>query len=149
MALDSFNKAEIAAGRKLAPAYEGDVKTIVCRTPTTYAAQAVNEIWSTGMIVKDGSRLKGLRISFGTGAASSTLDVGLRNAATLVAVDATALAAAHAITTAAVNDVVSGTKLTLGTDYIVPADCEIYATFKGATNTANQQIVLYVDVIEP
>jgi hypothetical protein len=149
MAVDSVKKVENAAGRKVAPSYEGNLRSYVATTPAAYAAQAVNEIWSTGIVLKDGSRLKGMRISFGTGAASSTLDVGLRDARTLVAVDSTALAALHAITTAAVNDVVSGTKITLGSDYILPQDCEVYATFKGATNTANQRITIYVDVIEP
>jgi hypothetical protein len=78
-----------------------------------------------------------------------TLAVGLRNAQTKAVIDATAIAAATAITTAATQQVNTGTKLTNGQRYVLDQDAEIYFTLAGATPTANAQIRVEVPYITP
>lgn len=144
-----FGKAENAAGRKLKPAYEGRMVGRFITTPATYSAQSVDDTMASGQFIPAGARVVGVKVGNGTGASSSTLNVGLRKRDGTV-VDATALASLNAITTAkAPTEVVSGTKLTAGQDYVLADDCEVYFTFKGATSSADQRISVLVMTIEP
>lgn len=129
--------AELAAGRKAL--YDSQSKSFVAvaEMPTTYTA-GQNDTVATGVILKKGSRLLApVTISGNTNTASLTVAVGIRDATTKVAIDATALAAATAITTAATVQVNTGTKLTAGQRYVLPQDVEVYFTLAGAVPTAN------------
>jgi hypothetical protein len=141
--------AEFAAGRKVLADSQGDRSVAVCEMPTTYTA-AQNDTVGTGLILKKGARLlSGVTISNATNAASVTLAVGIRNALTKAAIDATAIAAATAITTAATAQVNTGTKITAGQRYVLDQDAEIYFTLAGGTPTANAAIRVEVPYIGP
>lgn len=131
---------ELAAGRKALYDTQGKKFTAVCEMPTTYTAASGDTVGS-GVILKKGSRLlAGPVLSNATNTASLTLAVGIRDATTKVAIDATAIMAATAITTAATADIYTGTKITAGQRYVLLADAEIYFTFAAATPTANAAI---------
>ena len=132
--------AEIAAGRKVDFSSQGKSFMAVCEMPTTYTA-AQNDTVGSGIVLKKGARLLApVTIANNTNTASLTLAVGIRNNATKVAIDATGLAAATAITTAACAQVNTGTKLTAGQRYVLAEDAEIYFTLAGAAPTANVAI---------
>lgn len=119
--------------------------TFVFQTPTTYAAQAINEIFRMG-IIPAGSRILPFgRLECGAGAASSTLNIGLRTLAAGTVVSATQIASGVNLTTAGVKALDNGAAFS-GAGYICPEDMEVYGTFTGATNTANQQITVYLPV---
>lgn len=140
--------AAIALGQKVHPTNQNRVRVAIVETPAVYAAPANGDTFATGIVLPKGSRLLcPVTISNGTNASSVTLALGLRDPVTKVAIDATAIAAATAITTAATAQVNTGTKLTAGQTYTLPSDAEIYGTFAGATPNANVAIraeVLYV-----
>lgn len=129
--------AEIAAGRKVLVDTQSEVSMAVFEMPTTYTA-AQNDTVGSGIVLKKGTRLlNGVFLSNAANTASLTFAVGIRDNITKVAVDATAIMAATAITSAANAEVNTGTKLTGGQRYVLTADCEIYGTFAAATPTAN------------
>lgn len=139
--------AEIAAGRKALYDSQGEVSIAVCEMPTTYTAASGDTV-GFGVVLKKGTRLlNGVFLSNAANTASLTFAVGLRNASTKVAVDATAIAAATAITSAANAEINTGTKLTAGQRYVLDQDCEIYGTFAAATPTANAAIRVEVPYI--
>jgi hypothetical protein len=141
--------AELAAGRKIGLESQGVHSVAVCEMPATYTA-ANGDTVGSGIVLKKGSRLLcPVTISGNGNAASVTLAVGLRNAQTKAVIDATAIAAATAITTAATQQVNTGTKLTNGQRYVLDQDAEIYFTLAGATPTANAQIRVEVPYITP
>jgi hypothetical protein len=139
----------IAAGRKVDPTAQNRSRFAVITTAPAWTA-ANGDTAGTGITLLKGSRLIcDVVASFAAGAASSTLSVGLRDAVTKVAVDATAIVNALAITAAATSQVNTGTKMVNGQDYVLPQDCEIYLTFGGAAPTANQAIRLEIPYIAP
>lgn len=139
----------IASGKKVDPTAQNRSRFAVITTAATWSA-ANGDTAGTGIVLLKGSRLIcDVVASFAAGAASSTLSVGLRDANTKVAVDATAIINALAITTAATSQVNTGTKLITGQDYVLPQDCEIFLTFGGAAPTANQAIRVEVPYIAP
>lgn len=146
--VNSYQAAEIAAGRKLAPAAHNRLRCAYFRTPTTHAI-ANGDTMGSGITLPAGARIVRVRESHGAGAASSTVDVGVRNPTTKVAIVADAIVKALALTSAGVSDPVTGTKILGGADYVLPSDAELYATFGGATPTANQQVAFWVDYIAP
>ena len=132
---------EIAANRKVLFDSQGAVSVAVCEMPATHSGAAVADAIGFGVILKKGSRLlSGPTLSFSTGTASCTLNLGLRDPVTKVAIDATALAAATAITTAATAQINTGTKVTAGQRYVLTQDAELYSTVAGAAVAANQAI---------
>ena len=144
------SSAAIVAGRKTDPTDQNRVRVAVLQTAPTYAAMLSGDTIATGIVLVKGTRLLcPVTLSNAANAASLTLAVGLRDATTKVAVDATAIMAATAITTAATAQVNTGTKLTAGQFYVLPQDCEIYATTGGATSTANAQIRVEVSYVAP
>lgn len=139
--------AQVAGSKSPAGSFNR-VRAAVITMAAAYAAPAQNDTAGTEIVLVQGTRLAGnVFLSNGAGTASSTLSVGLRNATTKVVVDATAIIAASAITTAGAATVNTGTKLTGGQDYILDQDCEIYLTFGGAAGAANQQIRVDVPFI--
>lgn len=142
--------AAILAGRKTDPTSMNRKRTAIVETPATYAAPANGDTFATGIVLPKGTRLiSGVTLSNAANAASVTLAMGLRDATTKVAVDATAIMAATAITTAQTIQVNTGTKLTAGQFYVLPQDCEIYGTFGGATPSANVAIRVEIDYLAP
>ena len=138
------------AGSKAPAASFNRVRKAVVTMAAAYAAPAQYDIAGTSMVLEQGTRLVGpVIVSNDTGTASSTLSVGLRDAVTKVAVDATAIVNAVAITTAATASVLTGTMLITRVDYLLPQDCEIYLTFGGAAGAANQQIRVEVPFVAP
>lgn len=121
-------------------------KVLVATTPATYAAQAVNEIFDL-FFIPAGSRIPPFcRVECAAGAASSTLSIGLRSAATGVVVNAGAIATGVNLTAAGIKDANNGT-VYAGGGYVAPEDLVAYGTFTGATNTANQAITVYLPVV--
>jgi hypothetical protein len=144
------SSAAIVAGRKTDPTDQNRVRVAVFQTAATYAAVPSGDTIATGLVLQKGTRLLcPVTLSNATNAASVTLAVGLRDAVTKVAIDATAIMAATAITTAATAQVNTGTKLTAGQFYTLPQDAEIYATIGGATSTANAQIRVEISYVAP
>lgn len=149
MAIDStqFSGPRSAPPVKVAPTDNGsDVKVFVFQTPATYAAQAVNEIFRMGVIPAGSRILPTGALECAAGAASSTLSIGLRRASDLSVISATQIASAVNLTAAGVKDINNGAGFA-GTGYVAPVDMEVYGTFTGATNTANQQITVYLPVV--
>ena len=107
--------AAIALGQKVNPTNQNRVRVGIFEMPAAYAAPANGDTFATGIVLPKGTRLLApVTVSGATNAASVTLSVGLRDATTKVAVDATALVNALAVTTAATVRVNTGTKLTGG-----------------------------------
>ena len=104
----------------------------------------------TAIQIPGGSRiLAPVTLSNGTGAASSTISVGLRNSITKVASDATAILAATSLTTAGTAQFNTGTKVTAGQFYTTTEPSEVFLTFGGATPTANQAIRVEFSFVSP
>lgn len=144
------SQVDKTAGRKIASAVQNRVRSAVVQTAAVYAAPAVTDTVGTGLILPLGSRIMlPITLSNGAGTAASTLALGLRDPVTKVAIDATAIMAATAITAAATAQVNTGTKLVNGQEYLLPQDCEIYGTFAGAAGAANQQIRAEIPYLSP
>jgi hypothetical protein len=140
---------EVAAGRKVLYDTQGEKSVAVCEMPSAYTA-AQNDTVGTGIILKKGARLlAGVMLSNAANTASLTLAVGIRNPVTKAAIDATAIMAATAITSAATAQVNTGTKLTAGQRYVLLEDAEIYFTLAGAAPTANAAIRVEVPYLQP
>lgn len=136
---------EVAANRKALYDSQGKSFMGVCEMPLVHAGAAIADTIGFGIILKRGTRLLGpVLVSNGAGTAASTLAVGIRNAATKVAVDATAVLAATAINAAQNISAITGTKLTNGQRYVLDQDCELYGTVAGAAIPANQVIRIEV-----
>jgi len=129
---------DIAAGRRTHPTAQNRVRVAVIDSASVYTA-ANADTFATGLVLPKGSRLLApVTLSNAAGAASSTLSLGLRNALTKEVIDATAIIAAAALTSAQQVQLNTGTKMINGQYYVLPVDCEIFGTFGGATPTANQ-----------
>src|SRR4051812_43117029 len=149
--LNTATRTKVAqtAGVKAPAASHNRVRVAVIETPAAWTA-ANGDTAGTSLVLLQGSRLLcPVTLSNGTGAASSTVSVGIRDNLTKVAIDATAVLAATAITTAATAQVNTGTKLTAGQFYVMPQDVELYLTFGGAAPTANQAIRVEVSYVAP
>ena len=142
--------AAIALGQKTNPTNQNRVRVAIFEMPAAYAAPANGDTFATGIVLAKGSRLlMPVSVSNAANAASVTLSLGLRDATTKVAVDATAIVNALAIASAQAVQVNTGTKLTAGQFYTLPQDCEIYGTFGGATPNANVQIRGEIHYVAP
>ena len=150
--LDTITRSRVAqvAGRKASATTQNRDRVVIIDTPATYAAPASGDTFGTGIILPKGSRLLCAPfLSNAANTASLTVQFGIRDAITKVAIDATAIMAATAITTAATAQVVTGTKLTAGQFYEMPQDVEIYGTFGGASGTANAAIRAEIPFVAP
>lgn len=121
-------------------------KVLVATTPAAYAAQAVNEIFDLFFIPAGSRVLPFGRVECAAGAASSTLNIGLRSAATGTVVSATSIASGVNIAAAGIKDANNGAAFA-GGGYIAPEDLIAYGTFTGATNSANQAITVYQPIL--
>ncbi|RQO38618.1 hypothetical protein DBR37_01615 [Herminiimonas sp. KBW02] len=150
--LDTLTRSKVAqvAGRKATATTQNRNRVAIIDTPATYASPADGSTFGTGIILPKGSRLLcPMTLSNAANAASLTLSLGIRDAITKVAIDATAICAATAITTAATAQLNTGTKVTGGQFYEMPADVEIYGTLAGAAGTANAAIRAEIPFIAP
>lgn len=127
-------------GKQLPTDAIGRVRCVIINTPATYTA-AVDDTIGSGIAIPKGARFLSIgRIANASGAASSTLNVGLRNFRTKAAVDEDGLVALIGIQTAGVSNAANGFFFLNGIDYVTTDETELYATWKGATPTANQQL---------
>lgn len=141
--------AAIAAGRKTDPTNQNRVRVAIVETAPAYTA-ANGDTFASGIVLVKGTRLLcPVTISNAANAASVTLALGLRDPVTKVAIDATAIAAATAISSAQTVQVNTGTKLTDGQVYTLPQDAEIYGTLAGATPNANVAIRAEIAYVAP
>lgn len=150
MAIQSTQYAGLTSNPRVKPSpvdSGNSVKLFRFTTPTTYAAQAANELWDMGVIPAGTLVLPFGVLENATNAASVTLAIGLRSLATGTVVSATQLLAATAITTAARTLINSGAAFTAGVGYVCTEDMIVYGTFAGATTTANAQISVYLPVV--
>lgn len=137
-------------GRKSPAATKNRVRTAVIQSAAAYSAPAQGDTLGTALVLPQGARvLLPVTLSNGTGTASSTISVGLRDPVTKVAIDATAVLNAAAFATAATAQFNTGTKVTGGQEYFLPQDAELYATIGGAAGAANQQFRIEVPYLSP
>lgn len=124
-----------------------NIKSFFVNTPATYAAQAIGQVFDFGVIPAGSRILPKAELSCAAGAASSTIDIGIKKASDGTVILANGLAVGIALTTAGIKDANNGTLLALGTGYITTEDVIIYGTFQGAANTANQQIAVTLSYV--
>src|SRR5690606_34188279 len=101
--LDTVTRSRVAqvAGRKATATTLNRNRVAIIDTPAAYAAPADGDTFGTGIILPKGSRLLcGMVLSNAANTASLTLALGIRDAVTKEAIDATAIMAAKAITSA-------------------------------------------------
>jgi len=141
-----------AAGNKIAHCSNGKVQTLVITTPLVFAQLAIADTMATGIIIPKGSRVIAVRKNHGTGTASSTFDLGLRQTdAAKTVIDADGLVAVSALTTATTTslDCGNGALIAAGIDSVTAYDAEVYLTAQGAVLAANQAVRIEVDYIGP
>ena len=137
------------AAQKAHPTAFNRPRSINIDTPPVWTA-ALNDTAGTALVLPAGSRLLPVvELSNAVGAAGSTLSVGLRDAVTKVAIDATAIMAATSIAADQTIGVRTGTKASSGQFYTTPVDAEVYLTFGGAAPLANQAIHIELEFVSP
>ena len=148
--VNSYQAAEIAAGRKLKHCDNGNVRRLVFTTPATFSQLAIGDTMASGQFIPKGSRILAVWKGHGTGTASSTADIGLRKRDGTV-VDADGLSALTTLTTATTVDLSVGTGalMAAGVDYVTADDVEVYLTAQGAVLAANQDVRITVEYISP
>jgi hypothetical protein len=149
--LNTATRTQVAqtAGVKSHPASFNRVRELIIDTPAVWSA-ANGDTAGTSLVIPAGSRLRSsVIVSSAAGNASSTISVGLRDATTKVAIDATAIASGVSIAGAATAGFITGTKTSNGQYYVLPVDAEVYLTFGGATPLANQPIRIEMSFVSP
>jgi hypothetical protein len=139
---NSVQAQKVADRKKLLPAEShGRQRVLVATLAAAHAAYAVNDTILLGVVPVNSRFLTGAVVSIGgAGTASSTVDIGFRNANTKVVIDADGIAVGADISAAAKVAADTGALVAAAADYLTPADVEVYATVKGAVLAANQQI---------
>lgn len=140
--VNSVQAQKVADRKKLLPAEShGRQRVLVATLAAAHAAYAVNDTVLLGVVPVNSRFLTGAVVSIGgAGTASSTVDIGIRNATTKVVIDADGIAVGADISAAAKVAADTGALVAAAADYLTPADVEVYATVKGAVLAANQQI---------
>jgi hypothetical protein len=140
----SRQAAKVAAGTKMSPneAY-GKVRVITITTPAT-VTWANGDTIASPVVLPVGTRLLlGSYVSNSAMGASAVMNVGLRDLAG-VAISATAIASAIDMSAAARTLLANGAYVAAGIEYVTTVPSVVYATFSGATPTANAQV--HIDV---
>lgn len=146
----SRQAAKIAAGTKLSPHEASGKKRVIVITSPATAAWAQNDLIASGIRLPIGTRiLADTNVSREALGAGVTLDVGLRDFVTKVAVDADGIAAAVDVSAAGVGAANNGAFVAAGAEYITTTVTEIYATLGGANPTDDKQIRIEVSVVTP
>lgn len=144
------SQVDKTAGRKSPAAVQNRSRTAYIQSALTYPAPGITDTLATGLMLKQGTRLSGMVLcSMAAGTAASTVSIGLRDATTRVAIDATAILNAEPFNAAQTVVRATGTKVTNGQEYYIPQDAEIYLTIGGAAGLANQQFRFEVGYIGP
>lgn len=140
--VNSAQAQKVADNKKLMPAEShGRQRVLVATLPATHAAYAVNDTILLGVVPVNSRFLTGAIVSVGgAGTASSTVDIGIRNANTKEVIDVDGIADGVDIASAGKIDADTGALIAAAADYITPADVEVYATVLGAVLAANQKI---------
>ena len=139
-----FNSRQITALAgtpkvKAAPYDFGEPSLLIAGTPAT-VTWANGDTFVIGVIPKGCRVLRSGKVWHGAFGASVTMTIGLRDATTKTAVDAAGLLASASVATAGlVKNIDTGNLLNQVNGYVTTADLEVYATFAGATPTANAQ----------
>ena len=127
----------------------GKRRAVVITSPAT-VTWADGDTIGSGFPLPVGTRLMADSIaSHAAMGASVVLDVGIRNFATKVAIDADGIASGVAVATAGRPVLNNGALVAAGVEYVTTEVCEVYATLRGAVPTANAQIRIEVDVVTP
>lgn len=146
----SRQAAKIAANTRLSAHEAGGKKRVIVITSPATAAWAQNDIFASGVQLPIGTRI--LCDSFVSNealGAGVTLDVGLRNFDTKVAIDADGIAAAVDVAAAGRTALNNGALVAAGVEYVTTSVSEIYATLGGANPTDDKQVRIEVSVIIP
>ncbi|MFM9434606.1 uncharacterized protein YfaA (DUF2138 family) [Janthinobacterium sp. CG_23.3] len=144
----SRQAAKIVAGTKLSPHEAAGKKRVYVITSPAAAAWAQNDIFASGVRLPIGSRiLCNSYVSNEAMGAGVTLDVGLRDWTTKVAIDADGIAAAVDVAAAGRTSLNNGAFVAAGVEYVTTVVSEIYATLGGANPTDDKQIRIEVCVV--
>ncbi|OWY35296.1 hypothetical protein [Herbaspirillum aquaticum] len=148
--LSTVTRTKVAqvAGSKMTATANNRERVAIIDTAAAYSA-ANGDTFGTGIIIPKGARLLAPYLSNAAGNASSTLSIGIRDAVTGVAIDATALINAASLAAASAGQISTGTKIVNGQYYVMPQDVELYGTFGGATPLANAAIRVEVQYVAP
>lgn len=139
----STQTTSIAAGSKVLPSAGGGTRRIFFAEYLAPAStQAVSDTIYLGDLPKGARICKDWVVSFSTGTASCTLDVGFRSKATGTVIDVDGIAAAVAVTTAGQSGLNNGSALTAGLTYTTLEAVEVYATIRTAVLAASQKLVI-------
>lgn len=146
----SRQAAKVAANTKLSPGETGGrVRSVVITSPAT-AAWAQNDTIAAGVPIPIGSRfLAASYVSHAAMGASVTLDVGIRDWTTKVAIDADGIAVSAAVSSAGRTVLNSGALVAAGVEYLTTAVSEVYATLTAANPTDDAQFRIEVFYISP
>lgn len=122
--------------------------TVACATSPATAAWAQNDTFATGIIIPKGSRiLRSGRLSHGIFGASTTLDVGIRDAVLGTVIDVDGIADGLDIAAAGVKELDGGSLFASGVSYVTTADVEVYCSLLTANPTDNAQMELEIHYI--
>ncbi len=146
--ISSRQAAKIAAGTKILPTEStGKKRVLIVGTPATHALGNGDTI-ASGVPLPVGTRfLSGSLVSNAALGSSVTLDVGIRDFKTKVAIDADGIAAAVAVATAGRSALNNGDLVKDGAEYVTSVVSEVYLTIGGAAPTANTQLRVEVEYV--
>lgn len=142
--MPEFNSRQITALAgvpkvKASPFDFGEPSLLLGATPAT-VTWANGDTFVIGVIPRGSRILRSGKCWHGAFGASVTMTIGVRDAVTKTAIDAAGLLASASVATAGlVKNIDTGNLLNQVNGYLVTADVEVYATFAGATPTANAQ----------
>ena len=138
----STQTTAIAAGQKLLPSVDGGTRRqFFAEFVNGASTVAISDTIYLGDLPKGARICKDWVVSFSTGTASCTLDVGFRSKATGTVIDVDGIAALVAVTTAGQSGLNNGSALTAGLSYATTEAVEVYATVRAAVLAANQKLV--------
>ena len=147
---NSRQVAKIALGNKLgAGETNGVVRSVVLTSPAV-AAWAQNDTMGSGVPIPIGSRFLSMSyVSNEALGASVTMDVGIRNFDTKVAIDQDGIGAAVAVATAGRTVINNGALVAAGVESLTTVVTEVYATLIAANPTDNAQFRIEVFYLSP
>jgi hypothetical protein len=147
---NSRQAAKIALGNKLGAGESGGTIRSVVLTSPAVAAWAQNDTLASGVPIPIGSRFLSMSyVSNEAMGASVTLDVGIRNFDTKVAIDADGIGAAVAVSSAGRSLLNNGQLITAGIESLTTVVSEVYATLTAANPTDNAQFRIEVFYLSP
>ena len=139
----STQTTTIANGYKVVPSADhGRRRIFFAEYLAPASTQAVSDTIYLGDLPKGARICKDWVVSFSTGTASCTIDVGFRSKATGTVIDVDGIAAAVAVTTAGQSGLNNGSSLTAGLSYVTTEAVEVYATIRTAVLAASQKLII-------